>query len=119
MFNYVFVADTYNYRIVKRLASDLSFVSKIGTLGSGDDQFDHPYGIAVSGDYVYVADTWNHRIVKRLASDLTFVSKIGTEGSGDDQFEYPVGIAVSEEEEEPVIEYKTRYHRVGIRMVNT
>ena len=90
---YIYVADTYNHRIVKRLASDLSFVSKIGSQGSGNDQFDRPRGIACDDTYLYVADTYNCRIVKRKKSDLSFVSKIGDSGSGDDQFNNPGGIA--------------------------
>ena len=59
---YVYVADSSNYRIVKRLKSDLSYVSKIGTYGSGDDQFNNPSGVAVDENYVYVANTDLSRI---------------------------------------------------------
>ena len=89
---YIYVADYNNHRIVKRLASNLSYVSKIGTNGSGNDQFSSPRGITTDGTYLYVADSGNHRIVKRLASDLSYVSEIGTSGSGNDQFNYPFGI---------------------------
>jgi DNA-binding beta-propeller fold protein YncE len=89
---YIYVADYNNHRIVKRLASNLSYVSKIGTNGSGNDQFSSPRGITTDGTYLYVADSGNHRIVKRLASDLSYVSKIGTSGSGNDQFNNPFGI---------------------------
>ncbi len=44
---YLYVADLGNNRIVKRLASDLSFVSKVGSLGSGNDQFNNPMGVAL------------------------------------------------------------------------
>jgi DNA-binding beta-propeller fold protein YncE len=41
------------------------FVSKWGSRGTGDGQFDHPEGLAVSSDgSVYVADMNNHRIQK-------------------------------------------------------
>ena len=69
---YLYVADTSNHRIVKRQCSDLSYVSKIGSSGSGDDQFNNPYGITTDGTYLYVADTYNHRIVKRQCSDLSY-----------------------------------------------
>jgi len=82
--------------IQKRLKSDLSFVAKIGTSGSGDDQFNHPVGIACDETYLYVVDQNNYRIQKRLKSDLSFVAKIGTSGSGDDQFSLPRGIACDE-----------------------
>ena len=41
------------------------FVKEWGTAGSGDGQFNSPFGVAVdsNGD-VYVADTGNHRIQK-------------------------------------------------------
>src|SRR3989339_511702 len=90
---YIYVVDTGNTRIVKRLASDLSYVAQIGSSGSGDDQFSVPNGIATDGTYIYIADTFNNRIVKRLASDLSYVSKIGSFGSGNDQFSSPNGIA--------------------------
>ena len=83
-------------KIVKLLQSDLSFVSEIGTEGSGNDNFFRPHGIAVDEMYLYIADRSNHRIVKRLKSDLSFVSKIGTEGSGNDNFYNPTSIAVDE-----------------------
>jgi PKD repeat protein len=70
----------------------LSYVSKIGSSGSGDNQFNNPRGITTDGTYLYVADSSNHRIVKRLCTDLSYVSKIGSSGSGDDQFNNPRGI---------------------------
>src|SRR3989339_800376 len=90
---YIYITDYGNHRIVKRLASDLSYVSQIGSLGTGNDQFDYPYGIATDGTYIYIADSNNYRIVKRLAEDLSYVAKIGSNGSGDDQFNTPRGIA--------------------------
>src|SRR3989339_572900 len=90
---YIYMTDYGNHRIVKRLASNLSYVAKIGSLGSGNDQFSNPTGIAADGTYIYVLDTGNHRIVKRLASDLSYVSQIGSLGTGNDQFDYPYGIA--------------------------
>src|SRR3989339_772786 len=90
---YIYMTDYGNHRIVKRLASNLSYVAKIGSLGSGNDQFSNPTGIAADGTHIYVLDTGNHRIVKRLASDLSYVSQIGSLGTGNDQFDYPYGIA--------------------------
>ena len=75
---YLLVADRLNYRIVKRLASDLSYVSKIGTGGPGDDQFSWPKDVCSDGTYIYVADSGNNRVVKRLASDLSYVDQVST-----------------------------------------
>jgi len=72
---YMYVADSDNHRIVKRLLFDLSYDSQIGTYGSGVDQFSYLRGISNDGTYMYVADSDNHRIVKRLLSDLSYDSK--------------------------------------------
>jgi tripartite motif-containing protein 71 len=60
----VYFADTYNNRI-QRFTSEGEFVSKWGTFGWNDGEFDSPYGVAVASDSsVYVADTGNKRIQK-------------------------------------------------------
>jgi tripartite motif-containing protein 71 len=42
-----------------------SFITKWGSQGEGDGQFDRPSGVAVdSSGNVYVADARNHRIQK-------------------------------------------------------
>lgn len=87
---YLYVADTYNHRVVKRLASDMSYVSEIGSQGSGNDQFDVIFGLCTDGTYIYVSDWLNARIVKRLCSDLSYVAQIGSQGSGQDQFYRPM-----------------------------
>jgi len=62
----VYVADYYNHRI-QNFTSEGGFVSKWGTYGSGDGEFDEPTGVAVASDgSVYVADSWNDRIQKFL-----------------------------------------------------
>jgi len=71
-----------------------AFMTKWGSHGSGDGQFDTLWGIAVdSSGYVYVGDRWNHRIQK-FTSNGTFEHKWGSEGSGDGQLSSPVGVAV-------------------------
>ncbi len=64
-----------------------------GTTGSGDGQFDTPWGIAIYGSSVYVVDVVNDRLQKFTANGQ-FVTKWGTLGSGDGQFQNPVGVAV-------------------------
>ena len=72
------------------------FVSKWGTGGTGDGEFEYPAGIAVSSDgSVYVVDRGNNRIQK-FTSEGVFVSKWGTEGTGPGQFQSSLGgIAVA------------------------
>lgn len=96
IFTYIYVSDTYNHRIKKHETTDLSFITEIGSLGTGDDQFSYPWGIAADDDHIYVCDSGNHRISKRLKSDLAFVLKFGSYGLGNTQFNIPNGIAVDD-----------------------
>jgi hypothetical protein len=91
---HLFITDTLNDRIHKRLPADLSFVLIAGTSGSGQEQYNYPFGIASHDFFVYICDYVNCRIIKRLKSDLSFILSYGTEGSGLGQFQYPAGITV-------------------------
>ena len=51
----------------------------IGSGGSGDGQFNGPYGISIKGDVMYVADYGNHRIQK-LTTGGQFLQKFGQHG---------------------------------------
>ena len=89
----VYVADSDNHRIQK-FSSSGTFITKWGSEGSGDGEFNHPRGIAIDGQgNVFVADSVNHRIQK-FSSSGTFITKWGSEGSGDGEFSYPGGIAI-------------------------
>jgi tripartite motif-containing protein 71 len=70
------------------------YITQWGTNGTGDGQFDFPYGVAVdaSGN-VYVADYYNNRIQK-FTSSGTFLTKWGPLDGGDGQFDYPQYVAV-------------------------
>ena len=71
-----------------------TFLFKFGSLGTGDGQFDSPWGVAVdAAGNVYVADYSNHRIQK-FTSTGTFLAKWGSLGSGDGQFSSPIGVAM-------------------------
>ena len=60
----VYVADMDSHRIQK-FTSEGVFVTKWGSLGTGDGQFDVPCGVSVAPDgSVYVSDMDNHRIQK-------------------------------------------------------
>ena len=89
----VYVGDT-SYHRIQKFTSAGEFVTKWGSYGSGDGEFDNPFGIAIdSAGNVYVADTWNHRIQK-FTSAGEFVTKWGSYGSGDGEFDNPFGIAI-------------------------
>jgi DNA-binding beta-propeller fold protein YncE len=59
----VYVTDWQNNRIQK-FTSDGKFITKWGSFGSGDGQFNHPRGIAIdrSSNYMYVVDQRNSRV---------------------------------------------------------
>ncbi len=71
------------------------FLTTWGSVGSGDGQFNTPFGIAVdaSGN-IFVADTFNHRI-QQFSSTGVFITKWGTVGTGNGQFKDPIGITVN------------------------
>ena len=77
-------------------ADTYALESSFGSLGSGEGQFNNPYGIAVNeSGYVYVADTYNNRI-QVFSADGTFVTAWGSQGIGIDQFWYPYAVAVNQ-----------------------
>jgi DNA-binding beta-propeller fold protein YncE len=58
----IYVADNSNQRIEK-FDSDGVFLTTWGTPGTGDGQFDDPFGLAFdSSGNIYVADMKNNRI---------------------------------------------------------
>jgi NHL repeat len=88
----VYVGDVGNDRI-QRFTSDGGFVTKWGSQGSGDGQFDNPSGVAVGPDgNVYVADRWNER-VQVFTPAGAFVGKWGVLGTGVGQFREPADVA--------------------------
>ena len=75
-------------------AERYQLVTKWGSKGTGDGQFNDPWGIAVdSSGNVYVTDTSNN-CVQKFDSNGTFISKWGSSGSGDGQFNELRGVCV-------------------------
>ena len=83
----------------------------IGSGGSGDGQFSHPYGISIKGDVMYVADCDNHRIQK-LTTGGQFLQRFGQHGSGQGQFNGPISVIVDHRDRMIVADYDN--HRVVI-----
>ena len=69
--------------------------------GSGDHQFNEPYGIFVNDvRTIYVADRWNHRIMKWLhgASSGVRVAGDGISGSSSTRLDQPTQVIVDRNE---------------------
>jgi len=83
---FVWVVDSVHHQIVKLDPNDPSSEMRIGSFGSGQGEFNFPYGVAVdAAGSIYVTDQRNHR-VQKFASDGTFLLEWGSLGSGDGQF---------------------------------
>jgi DNA-binding beta-propeller fold protein YncE len=98
---HVYVADELNSR-VQKFDTHGRLLAVLGTQGTGDGQFNAPYGVAVDGfGNVYVADTRNNRIQK-LSPTGRFLARWGghggdgTAGIGAGEFKSPRGIAVDD-----------------------
>lgn len=97
---YALITSYDRHRVVKISTDDLSYIDNYGNLlglpGSGNDEFQNPWGIAISPDDLYfvVVDRGNHRIKKHLLADGSYLAKIGSSGSGDDQFSSPLGCCI-------------------------
>ncbi|KAL5515386.1 hypothetical protein EMCRGX_G000546 [Ephydatia muelleri] len=67
----------------------------IGSRGSGDGQFNHPYGLFIKGDVMYVADSCNH-CIQKLTTGGQFLQTFGHCGSGQGQFSIPTFVIVDQ-----------------------
>ncbi|MGB5928962.1 MAG: Calx-beta domain-containing protein, partial [Cyclobacteriaceae bacterium] len=73
-----------------------NYKTTVGSVGTGNLQFDSPEGIAVGPDgKIYVADRNNDR-VQVLNADFTYNTQFGGLGTGSGQFENPIDITVDD-----------------------
>jgi len=93
MRGYVYIADTWNHRILKidplgRLQME------IGGLGWTGQQFRNPRSVMVDlRNNIYISDTGNHRVHK-LDFSGSQIAIWGEEGTGQGQFRNPAGQAI-------------------------
>ncbi len=91
----IYVADTYNSRIVRIDDMQGTNWTSYGTYGSGQGQFNDPSGIAVdSAGRIYVMDTNNARLVRIDDMNGTNWVSYGAVGSGVGQFNAFNSVAV-------------------------
>ena len=89
----IYVTD-YNSHRVDVHNPDLTFFSTFGSKGSGDGQFDNPYGIAFdSTAFVFIADLCNHRIQVFTDSGV-YIRQFGRGGSDEGELNGPCGLAI-------------------------
>ena len=91
----LYIADTYNNRIVRM--DDMSGANweVFGKAGTGTNQFRNPWGIFVdSAGKIYVTDSVNCRVVRMDDFAGTNWTSLGHCGSGGHQFNNPTGLFV-------------------------
>jgi len=89
----VYVADTYNDRIVK-LSPAGSVIGEWGSPGTGAGRLNSPNGLAVdAAGRVYVLDSGNNRVEVFDASG-DFISSWGSRGVGLGEFSQPSAVAI-------------------------
>ena len=88
-------------------------VLQFGSKGSGDGQFNYPYGVACNsrGD-VIVAEGSNHR-VQVFDKAGKFLFKFGSKGNGNGQFSSPWGVTVDQRNKQIVVS-DTNNHRIQV-----
>jgi hypothetical protein len=92
---HVYVADLTGNLIYKRLCSTGAAVASWGSAGTGNGQFDGPWGITNDGSFVYVTDLNNHRIQKFNLTG-TYQTQWGSSGTGNNQYSLPAGITTDD-----------------------
>ena len=90
--NVIAVSEWYNH-VVKKFSLQGDYLSKFGSHGSGDGQFNNPQGLCFnSHGLLYVVDYSNCRV--QVFRENVFLFKFGSKGHNPGQFQYPCYIAV-------------------------
>ena len=90
--NVIVVGDS-DYDVVKKFSLQGDYLSKIGSRGSGDGQFNNPQGLCFnSKGLLYVVHCNNHRV--QVFRENMFLFKFGSQGTNSGQFQNPRYVAV-------------------------
>ena len=87
-------SDSWNDHCIHVYDSSGKKKTTIGSEGSGEVQFQSPFGIDISGEVVYVAEGSGHRIHK-LTTGGEYIGVFGKRGSGIGEFIYPIDVKIS------------------------
>jgi DNA-binding beta-propeller fold protein YncE len=72
------------------------YISGFGSAGSGDAEFNLPWGIDLDlFGQIYVAD-WRNDRIQRFSADGEFIDQCGASGDGEEQFNRPSDVAVDD-----------------------
>jgi uncharacterized protein YjbI with pentapeptide repeats len=83
-----------NHR-VQKFSSSGTYISKFGSGGTGNGQFNSPYGLVFdSSGNIFVSDMFNYRIQK-FDSSGNYISQFGSYGTGNGQFDRPYGVTIN------------------------
>ena len=90
----VIAVSEWSDHVVKKFTLQGDYLSKFGSYGSRDGQFNNPQGLTFnSKGLLYVVDYSNHR-VQVFDGTNTFLFKFGSKGSNPGQFQCPRYIAL-------------------------
>ncbi|XP_065901635.1 RING finger protein nhl-1-like isoform X2 [Dysidea avara] len=91
----VIAVSEYDDHVVKKFTLQGDYLSKFGSYGSGNGQFNNPQGLTFnSKGLLYVVDYTNCRIQVFGNNNITFLFKFGSKGSNPGQFQDPCYIAM-------------------------
>jgi RHS repeat-associated protein len=91
----LYVTEAINDR-VQEFSTEGAYVSKFGSEGAGNGQFEVPYAIAAgpSTSELYVTDRENNR-VEIFSASGRFLSSFGSKGKGNGGMESPTGVVAT------------------------
>ena len=92
--NNVIAVSEWHDHVVKKYSLQGDYLSKLGSCGSGNGQFNHPQGLCFnSKGLLYVVDNSNQR-VQVFREHNVFLIKFGSKGLNPGQFQNPRYVAV-------------------------
>jgi len=104
--NIIVVSDSGDH-VVKKFTLQGDYLSKFGSRGSGDGQFNHLQGLTFnSKGQLYVVDRGNYR-VQVFDGNNKFLFKFGSKGSNPGQFQDPYYIALDSSDQVYVTNYSS------------